>query len=77
DLEVLFPGHVCVFEFKYNASPVVALDQIETRDYGRRYFGSTRRVVAVGLNFVTGGQEGPPCIEYQTRVRNASTSASG
>ena len=77
DLEVLFPSHVCVFEFKYNASPVVALEQIEARDYGRRYFDSTRRVVAVGLNFVAGGQEGPPRIEYQTRLRNPSTSDSG
>ena len=69
DLEVVFPGHVCVFEFKYNQSPVIALEQIETRDYGRRYFESGRRVVAVGLNFVSGGQEGPPRIECQTRVR--------
>ena len=77
DLEVLFPQHVCVFEFKYNRSPAVALDQIEARDYGRRYFSSSRRVVAIGLNFVAGGQEDPPRIEYQTRVRNPSTSASG
>ena len=45
DLEVVFPGHVCVFEFKYNASPQAALEQIEARDYGRRYFASGRRVV--------------------------------
>ena len=77
DLEVLFPGHVCVFEFKYNRSPAVALDQIEARDYCRRYFGSSRRVVAVGLNFVAGGQDGPLRIEYRTRVRNPSTSDSG
>ena len=77
DLEVVFSGHVCVFEFKYNSSPQIALEQIETQDYGRRYFASGRRVVAVGLNFVAGGQEGPPRIEYQTRVRNPSTSASG
>ena len=29
DLEVVFPGHVCVFEFKYNQSPAIALEQIE------------------------------------------------
>ena len=40
DLEVVFPGHVCVFEFKYNASPQAALEQIEAKDYGRRYFAS-------------------------------------
>ena len=77
DLEVLFPHHVCVFEFKYNRSPAVALNQIEARDYGRRYFSSSRCVVAIGLNFVAGSQEGPPRIEYQTRVRNPSPSDSG
>ncbi len=75
DLEVLFPGHVCVFEFKYNSSPQAALDQIEARDYGRRYFASGRRVVAVGLNFVVGSAEEPPRIEYQARVRGLSDSA--
>ena len=69
DLEVLFPGHVCVFEFKYNSSPQVALDQIEAKDYGRRYFTSGRRVVAVGLNFVGGTSGEPPRIEYRTQVR--------
>ena len=72
DLEVVFPGHVCVFEFKYNASPQAALDQIEARDYGRRYFASGRRVVAIGLNFVAGSAEVPPRIEYQARVRGSS-----
>ena len=76
DLEVLFPGHVCVFEFKYNQSVETALDQIEARDYGRRYFASGRRVVAVGLNFVAGSPEEPPRIEYRTRVRTLSNSES-
>ena len=74
DLEVVFPGHVCVFEFKYNASPQVALEQIEARDYGRRYFASGRRVVAVGLNFVAGSPEESPRIEYQTQIRDSSLS---
>ena len=77
DLEVVFPNHVCVFEFKYNQSPEVALDQIEARDYGRRYFDSGRRVVTVGLNFVGGSPEEPSRIEYQTRIRNQSGSAAG
>ena len=72
DLEVGFPGHVCVFEFKYNQSVEAALDQIEARDYGRRYFASGRRVVAMGLNFVPGSAEEPPRIEYRTRVRTPS-----
>ena len=72
DLEVVFPGHVCVFEFKYNQSAEAALDQIEGRDYGRRYFASGRRVVAMGLNFVSGSSEEPARIEYRTRVRTLS-----
>ena len=72
DLEVAFPGHVCVFEFKYNQSPAIALEQIEARDYGRRHFASGRRVVAVGLNFVGGSAEGPPRIEHQTHIRGSS-----
>lgn len=76
DLEVLFSGHVCIFEFKYNQSVEAALEQIEARDYGRRYFASGRRVVAVGLNFVAGSTEEPPRIEYQTRVRGLSDPAS-
>ncbi|MCE2466828.1 MAG: PD-(D/E)XK nuclease domain-containing protein [Caldilineaceae bacterium] len=72
DLEALFPGHVCVFEFKYNRSPQAALEPIEARDYGRRDFSSSRRVVAVGLNFVAGNLEEPPRIEYQARVRDLS-----
>ena len=77
DLEVILPGHVCVFEFKYNRSPVIALEQIEARDYGRRYFDSGRRVVAVGLNFVGDSPEEPPRIEYQTHIRNQPGSAAG
>ena len=72
DLEAVFPGHVCVFEFKYNRSPTIALEQIEARDYRRRYFASGRRVVAIGLNFVSSRAEEPPRIEYRTRVRTLS-----
>ena len=76
DLEVVFSGHVCVFEFKYNRSPEAALNQIEARDYGRRHFGSARRVVAVGLNFIGGDLEEPPRVEYQARERNLSRTSS-
>ena len=72
DLEVVFPGHVCVLEFKYNSSPQAALEQIEAKDYGHRYFASGRRVVAVGLNFVGGSSGEPPRIEYQTHIRDSS-----
>ena len=72
DLEVVFPGHVCAFEFKYNQSPEMALEQIEARNYGQHYFASGRRVVAVGLNFVGGSLEEPPRLEYQTHIRASS-----
>ena len=72
DLEVVFPGHVCVFEFKYNQSPAIALEQIEARNYGRHYFASGRRVVAVGLNFVGSSPGEPPRIEHQTHIRDSS-----
>ena len=69
DMEVRFPGHVCVMEFKYGESPQTALDQIRSHDYGRRHFGGSRRVVALGLNFVHRSGMEPPAIEYAACVR--------
>ena len=69
DMEVRFPGHVCVMESKYGESPQAALDQIRTHDYGRRHFGGSRRVMALGLNFVPRTGTEPPAIEYATCVR--------
>ena len=60
------------FQSEVRQSVEAALEQIEARDYGRRYFASGRRVVAVGLNFVGGSAEEPPRIEYQARVRGLS-----
>ena len=64
DMEVRFPEHVCVMEFKYGESPQAALDQIRSHDYGRRHFGGTHRVVALGLNFVPRTEEKPLHIQY-------------
>ena len=69
DMEVRFPGHVCVMEFKYGESPQAALDQIRTHDYGRQHFGGSRRVMALGLNFVPRTGTEQPAIEYATCVR--------
>ena len=69
DMEVRFPGHVCVMEFKYGESPQAALDQIRTHDYGRRHFGGTCKVVALGLNFAPGTGEAPPTVEHAVCVR--------
>ena len=69
DMEVRFPGHICVMEFKYGEFPQAALDQIQTHDYGRRHFGGSRRVVALGLNFAPGTGTKPPAVEHAVCVR--------
>ncbi len=69
DMEVRFPKHVCVMEFKYGESLQAALDQIRTHDYGRRHFGGTRKVVALGLNFAPGTGTEPPAVEHAVCVR--------
>ena len=69
DMEIRFPEHVCVMEFKYGESPQTALDQIRTHDYGRRHFGGSRRVVALGLNFAPGTGTEPPAVEHAVCVR--------
>ncbi len=69
DMEVRFPEHVCVMEFKYGESPQAALDQIRTHEYGRRHFGGARKVVALGLNFAPGTGEAPPTVEHAVCVR--------
>ena len=69
DMEVRFPGHVCVMEFKYGESPQAALDQIRSHDYGRRHFGGARKVIALGLNFVPRSEQAPPAVEHAVCVR--------
>ncbi len=69
DMEILFPEHVCVMEFKYGESTDSALNLIQSHDYGRRHFGGTRKVVALGLNFVPGTETDPLAIEYAACVR--------
>ena len=69
DMEVRFPGHVCVMEFKHGESPQAALDRIRTRDYGRRHFGGSRRVVALGLNFAPGTGTEPPAVQFAAEER--------
>ena len=64
DMEVRFPEHICIMEFKYGESPQTALDQIRSHDYGRRHFGGECRVVALGLNFVPGSGVEPPAVQF-------------
>ena len=62
------------FRSRKHMLPAVAfaLDQIEAKDYCRRYFASGRRVVAVGLNLAADSAEESSRIEYQARVRGLS-----
>ena len=69
DMEVRFPEHVCVMEFKYGESPQAALEQIRSHDYGRRHFGGSRKVVALGLNFAPGTGTEPPAVQFAVEVR--------
>ena len=69
DMEVRFPEHVCVMEFKYGESPQAALEQIRSQDYGRRHFGGTRRVAALGLNFAPGTGTEPPAVQCASEER--------
>ena len=64
DMAIRFPEHVCVMECKFGESPQAALDQIRTHDYGRLHFGGTRKVVALGLNFVPRTEVKPLHIQY-------------
>ena len=69
DMEVRFPEHVCVMEFKYGESPQAALEQIRSHDYGRRHFGGSRKVVALGLNFAPGTGTKPPAVQFAVEER--------
>ena len=40
-----------IFEFKLNQTSEIALDQIEKKDYFRKYLGSGKRIMIVGANF--------------------------
>ena len=42
---------VFVFEFKLNKSEEIALEQIKTRDYFRRYMDSGKTIILIGVNF--------------------------
>lgn len=52
DLEVLTRDYVYVFEFKYNKSVEMAMDQIYSRDYAGRYAMDSRRLCLIGVNYV-------------------------
>lgn len=42
---------IYVFEFKYNQSPEIALEQIKTKGYYRPYMDHDKNLVMIGLNF--------------------------
>ena len=43
--------YVFVFEFKLDKSAEIAMEQLRTRDYFRRYMNSEKRVFLIGVNF--------------------------
>ena len=43
--------YVFVFEFKLDKSKELALEQIQERDYFRRYMNSGKKIYLVGVNF--------------------------
>ena len=51
DLEVLTTRYIYLFEFKYNKSVEVAMNQIQSRDYAGRYALDPRRIFIIGANF--------------------------
>lgn len=51
DLEVLTPGYIYVFEFKYNKSVHAAKTQIIDRDYAGRYAMDKRKIFLIAANF--------------------------
>ena len=48
---------VFVFEFKHDKTEEIALQQIRTREYYRRYMNSGKKILLIGCNFdKTAGQ---------------------
>lgn len=51
DIEVFAGNFIYVFEFKYNKSVEVAMEQIQSRDYAGRYAFDSRTVYLIAANF--------------------------
>lgn len=51
------PEHVFIFEFKFNRTAKEALQQIKTNQYAAPYLNNQKKVIAIGVNFVTKKRE--------------------
>jgi Predicted AAA-ATPase/PD-(D/E)XK nuclease superfamily len=53
DSIVITDSHVFIFEFKFNRSTKEALKQIHLKNYAEQYSTSGKKIVGIGVNFVT------------------------
>jgi Predicted AAA-ATPase/PD-(D/E)XK nuclease superfamily len=53
DSIVITDSHVFIFEFKFNRSTKEALKQIKLKNYADQYRASGKKIVGIGVNFVT------------------------
>jgi hypothetical protein len=44
--------HVYIFEFKFNKSSAVAMQQLKKRDYASKYRHLNKKIIGIGLNFM-------------------------
>lgn len=51
DMVVVTKEYIHIFEFKFNASPQVALDQIEAKQYAQKYRSTKKQIIEVGVSF--------------------------
>lgn len=51
------PEHIFIFEFKFNRTAKEALQQIRTNQYAAPYLNGQKKVIAIGVNFVTKKRE--------------------
>ncbi len=51
DLLIETPNFVYIIEFKYNSDPEVALQQINEKEYARKFATDSRRIFKIGVNF--------------------------
>lgn len=51
DMVIITQKYVHIFEFKFNSSPQIALDQIETNQYAQKYQNTKKQIIVVGVSF--------------------------
>ncbi len=51
DLTLETARYLYIFEFKFNQTPLKALEQIEAKKYYEKYLGSAKEIILVGISF--------------------------